>query len=80
MTYKQIAAEFLYGCFQAALCLELLVCRLMRDTFGWVSGRFEVLCQDGMKQMARLRGEQPDVEPVRSVRLPVIWSRRDWAS
>ncbi len=75
MTYKQIAAEFFFGCFQAALCVELFICKLLRDSFGWASKKFEFLCQDGMNQMARLRNEPGGVveKPIAPAR---AWSAR----
>ena len=57
MSYKQIAAEFFYGCFRAGLSVELLICKMFQDLFGSIAARFESLCIEGMKQMARLRGE-----------------------
>jgi len=57
MTYRQIAAEFLYGCFRAGLCVELLICKLFHDLFGWIADRFKSLCVEGLSQLARLRGE-----------------------
>ena len=72
MTYRQLAAEFFYGCFQAGLCVELFVCKMIGDTFGWVSKKFEFLCQDGMQQMARLRSEPSLLESTP----PAQWPRR----
>jgi len=63
MTYRQIAAEFLYGCFRAGLCVELLICKLLHDLFGWIAERFQSLCIEGIRQLTRLPGE-------RSVTLP----------
>ena len=71
MTYKQIGAEFFYGCLQAVLCVELLICKLIRDSFGWVSKKFEFLCQDGMKQIARLRDEPSGIS-----RPSAFWPRQ----
>lgn len=74
MTYKQIAAEFLYGCFRAGLCVELLICKLFHDLFGWIAERFESLCVEGMRQMAQLR-EDSSLRR-RILRPPVVWPRR----
>jgi hypothetical protein len=63
MNYRQIAAEFFYGLFRAGLCVELLICKLFHDLFGWIAERFANLCIEGMQQMARLRGEPSLTSP-----------------
>ncbi len=57
MTYRYIVAEFLYGCFRAGLCVELLICKLFHDLFGSIAKKFENLCIEGLKQMDRLQTE-----------------------
>ena len=63
MTYRQIAAEFLYGCFRAGLSVELLICKLFHDLFGWIAERFRSLCIEGMKQLTHLPGDRSTVLP-----------------
>lgn len=63
MSYKQIAAEFFYGCFRAGLSIELLICKMFQDLFGSIAAKFESLCIEGMKQMARLRAEPLTTSP-----------------
>lgn len=63
MTYRQIAAEFLYGCFRAGLCVELLICKLFHDLFGWIAETFKSLCIEGMSQLTRLPGERSPALP-----------------
>ncbi len=63
MTYRHIAAEFLYGCFRAGLCVELLICKLFHDFFGWIAERFKSLCVEGLSQLSRLRGEPGVTSP-----------------
>ncbi len=76
MTYKQIVAEFFYSGFRAGLCVEVFICQIFSDTFGWISRRFARFCEDGMRQMARLRSDRP-LNRLRDARPnAILWSKR----
>lgn len=63
MSYFEVAAEFLYSCFRAGLCVELFVVKLIRDLFAHLTARLDEWCESGLNQLAHLAGRAPAREP-----------------
>lgn len=63
MSYFEVAAEFLYSCFRAGLCIELFVVKLIRDLFAHLTARLDEWCESGFNQLAHLAWRSPAREP-----------------